>query len=141
MKLFATLITDVSSSEDSSDDSTSSESSSEDDRPGHKRRSRKLGKPGKGRKKGKSKLNGSDSESSSGTTLYDDISVYSSSEDTEYDESGNVSKPRKERVRKVIRQKFKAKVVYASSEATVYDSDGNVAVEHKPRTKTVVQQM
>ena len=48
---------------------------------------------------------------------------------------------RKERTRKVIRQKFKAKVKYASSVDTVYDSDGNVIAEHKPRTKTIIQQM
>ena len=47
----------------------------------------------------------------------------------------------KERTRKIVRQKFKAKVVYASSEATVYDSDGNVVKEHKPKTKTIIQQM
>ena len=41
-----------------------------------------------------------DLSESSGVTVYEDVSVNSSSEATEYDSDGNVTKVRKERTRK-----------------------------------------
>lgn len=79
-----------------------------------------------------------DLSESSGVTVYEDVSVYSSSEATEYDSDGNVTKARKERTRKVVKMKSRAKFEYQSSVDTIYDDDGNVLQEHQGRKKVVV---